>query len=276
MFEGLVEYYDKLEERGEKVCPVAHTYLSCHIGVLLDKNGGFLCAKIPDVSAELIPVPCTIQSGARTSGPAPHLLSDNLAYVAKMNGYKERHKLYIDQLKEYVESVPEDEYAQSIYKYTKSGTILNDLKDILPKIKKLPQYKINIIFCVYGLPNEGSDLLWTKYYLPKLPKNGICCVTGARDYIPSAYPAGILSPSGNERLFLDDAPVGYIASQKIIHVLQYMLYGQKNADRVEAEYHIKRYMQGSETEENFINWIEGKYQGHSENVIKIIRGETNE
>lgn len=259
MFEGLIKYYNNLIDADKPVCPIAHTYLTCHVGILLDIDGKFLCAQIPEVSGELIPVPCTIQSGARTSGIAPHLLSDNIAYVADMPRYEERHRAYIEQLKDYVSLVPDDKYANSIYKYTKSGTILDDLKDLLPKIKKIPSYKINIIFCVYGLPNEGADLQWTKYYLSTLPQNGVCCVTGKRDHIPASYPAGILSQSGNERLFLEDFPVGYIASQKIIHALQYMLYAAQNVDRVETEYYLKLYITKKITDEELINWISKKY-----------------
>lgn len=270
MWEGLIKYYDNLVAAGKPVCPVAHTYITCHIGVLLDMDGNFLCAQVPEVRSELIPVPCTVQSEARTSGIAPHLLSDNIAYVADFPGYEERHKAYMEQLGNYVKNVHWDKYANSIYKYTKSGTILNDLKDLLLQIKGMPKHKINIIFCVYGLPNEGADPHWSKYYPSTLSKNGLCCATGEHDYIPAAYPAGILSTSGNERLFLEGFPVGYIASQKIIHALQYTLYGRQNADRVEIEYTLKNFSSGEMGEKEFIQWLEGKYPGRSEELYNNI------
>ena len=57
-WEGLIKAYDSLVNKGAKICPIAHTYISVHIGVLIDKNGKFLCAKVPDVKGELIAVPC--------------------------------------------------------------------------------------------------------------------------------------------------------------------------------------------------------------------------
>ena len=83
-WEGLIKAYDSLVNKGAKICPIAHTYISVHIGVLIDKNGKFLCAKVPDVKGELIAVPCTDESGRRTGGDHPHLLHDNLCYVALM------------------------------------------------------------------------------------------------------------------------------------------------------------------------------------------------
>ena len=34
-WEELVELYDKLEEAGKPVCPIAHTYITAHIAVLI-------------------------------------------------------------------------------------------------------------------------------------------------------------------------------------------------------------------------------------------------
>ena len=44
-FESLVNLYDTLKQDGEKLCPVAHTYITAQIGVLLDKQGNFLIAQ---------------------------------------------------------------------------------------------------------------------------------------------------------------------------------------------------------------------------------------
>lgn len=269
MLERMIKYYDELREAGKPVCPIAHTYITAHIAVLLDKNGKFLCAQKPEVEREMVCVPCTIQSAARTSGAAPHLLSDNLAYVTSYPGYEERHALYIEQLRDYVAAVPGDAYAKAVYTYTRTEALLEDIKDILPQIENsAPAYRYNVIFLVYKLPNEGEDLHWTEYYLSTLYPNGICSITAKRDYIPQAYPACFLTKGGGEKLFVEGAGVGYIASQKIIHALQYQLYGQKNHDRVEAEYKIKAYMSGEISDEKFKKWIDEKYPGAWEGFIE--------
>ena len=270
-WEGLIKAYDSLVNKGAKICPIAHTYISVHIGVLIDKNGKFLCAKVPDVKGELIAVPCTDESGRRTGGDHPHLLHDNLCYVAPYGKREKRHQAYLKQLKNYTECNPSDLFANAIYSYVKTGNILCDLKDILQKTEfNVPTEKINIVFCVYGLDNEGVDTDWTKYYLSTLPKSGLCYATGELDYIPTGYPACITSPPGKERLILKDSGVGYVASQKIIHTLQYFAYAAENTSRVEAETYIRDYTTGYISREEFKNWIDKEHPGKWEHFIKIL------
>lgn len=269
MWEGLIKYYDNLVADGKPVCPVAHTYISCNIGVLLDMQGNFLCAQIPEIQGELIPVPCTVQSGSRTSGASPHLLSDKLSYITKMKKYEKRHKAYVDQLQNYIAKVKDDLYASAVYNYIIKESVLDDLDKFISKFNKFPKENINIVFCVYDLQNEGIDLKWTEYYLSTLPKNGICCATGQRDYIPSSYPAGVLAPGGKERLFLDGYPVGYVASQKIIHAIQYMSFAKKNSERAEIEYNLKNYFRGDIDTDEFLAWAEKEYPGSSERLKDI-------
>ena len=223
-WEGLINLYDRYDD----ICPIAHTYITAHIGVLVDKDGDFLCAKDVSKVHELVPVPCTVASEPRTSNVAPHLLSDNLAYVCEYPGYKERHELYMEQLQRYVSCKLDDAYAKAIYAYALKGTLLTDIDDILSLEWHVPKHKINILFVVYGLPNEGRDDLWTDYYLKTLPQNGICSISGVKDHIPESYPARLISQDGMERMFMSDSGVGYVASQKICHALQWLTYGRNN------------------------------------------------
>lgn len=269
-WEELVRLYDKLEAGGKPVCPIAHTYITAHIAVLIDKDGNFLAAMDPEVKGELVAVPCTAESETRTSGAAPHLISDQLQYVAELKGREVLHKEYIKQLVEYVSKNPSDDYAYAVCKYVKNNNIIDDVQEIIKHNKNIPEHKLNIIFGVYGINDTGSDLQWTEYYLNKLQKNGICSVTGIKDYIPSAYPACIMSQSGKEKLFMSGSQVGYIASQKAIHALQYVIYAQKNSERVEAEYNILDYCKGKSGKEDLKKWIDEKYPGKWEKFIKIL------
>ena len=265
----LIELYNKLEENGDPVCPIAHTYIAVHVAVLIDADGDFLCATVPSVKGQLTPVPCTIESESRTSNVAPHLISDQLQYVSDVPGFKSKHRAYLNQLEAYVSSNPMDMYAAAVLRYASKGTVYSDIKDILPN-NQLPEKNLNVLFAVYGSPYNGEDLLWTEHYLSTLEPNGICYVTGKRDYIPKTYPRNILSTNGKERLFLSGFPVGYIASQKIIHVLQYMAYGKYNHDRVDAEYKIHGYLSGSISEEDLKRWIDKEYPGKWNGFIKIL------
>ena len=228
MWTSLINYFDSTEG----VCPVAHSTITAHIGVLLDKNRGFLCSLDHSKYKELVPVPGTIDSECRTSNTAPHLISDNLSYVGSLPGFEVRHAAYLEQLSSYVRAVPEDVYACTVFNYVKQDRLMDDIRDNLSCFCDMPVDKINIIFCLLDPPTESVDMMWTDYYLSTLPKNGICSITGKEDHIPSAYPARILSPAGFERLFLSGCGFGYIASQKIIHSLQHLIYVKNNQHSV--------------------------------------------
>ena len=280
-WEELVKLYDKLEADGKPVCPIAHTYITAHIAILVDKNGNFLAAMIPEVKGELVAVPCTIESEGRTNNIAPHLISDQIQYVSEFPHYEDKYQKYMDQLGNYVDRNPYDIYANAIYKYTSKGTLMDDIDGLLIGDKDVRQK--NVIFAVYGMNTEGRDLMWTKYYINDvLPVNGICSITGQPDHIPSSYPRDILAPGDRARLFisregpLDNYPKnapGYIASQKAIHALQYMIYGADNLERVNAEYNILHYMKGEMKASELKKWIDEKYPGKWEGFIKILEND---
>ena len=75
-------------------------------------------------------------------------------------------------------------------------------------------------FAVYKTEYDPEE--WTEYYIKTLPKNGICSVTMQEDYMPEAYPAKIMSATDKSKIFAKGSGVGYIASQKIIHTMQYL------------------------------------------------------
>lgn len=275
MWESVVNLYDNLVKNGKPVCPIAHTCISAHIAVLIDKDGKFLCAMEPAVKGQLIPVPCTIDSECRTSNVAPHLISDQLQYVSELPKFESKHKAYIRQLEKYVNENPGDLYASAVFKYVSKGTVYADIKNIIPKSSSYPIEKLNALFAVYGIHSNGEDPLWTKYYLSTLKPNGTCCVTGKKDFIPNSYPANILSSNGKERLFFSDSPVGYIASQKIIHALQYIAYTKRNHDRSDSEYKILGYLSGDMSEKELKEWVDKKYPGKWDNFIKILDGKND-
>lgn len=274
VWESLCTQYDLLTKSDKKICPIVHTYITAHIGILLDKQGNLLVALSPEVEGELIPVPCTIESDCRTRNLAPHLLSDQLEYLTILNGTfrnREAHRLYMQQLKGYVAQNPDDEYASAIYAYVSSKNLYTDIKQIIPQVNNTPMRKLNVIFCVEGIDQEGVDPLWTEYYTTKVLKpNGICALTGKEDYIPDAYPGNILSSSDFGKLFLGGdsrTPVGYITSQKIIHVLQYKLYGEFNEKLTEARYKTFDFLSGKISEDDMREWVEQNYTGKWDGFI---------
>ena len=280
-WEELVKLYDRLEADGKPACPIAHTYITAHIAVLVDENGNFLAAMHPEVKGELVAVPCTVESEARTSNVAPHLISDQIQYVAELQYYEDKHKKYLRQLRDYVQHKPDDIYAHAVCKYTSKNTLLDDIEDLLPEKEDIRQK--NVVFAVYGMETGGRDPLWTDYYINNvLEVNGICSITGKPDYIPKSYPRDILAPGDRARLFvtrvkhLDNSTQntpGYVASQKAIHALQYMIYGEENAERVEAEYNILHYIEGETKKEELKKWVDNKYPGKWDALIRILENE---
>lgn len=227
IYKTILDQYDMLNV--EDVIPVAHTRIKPDIGILLDDNGNFQAAII--ISKERCSIPCTIDSESRTAGSAPHPIHDNMSYISNAYPkYKDRHTQYMNQLKTYVNNV-NDELALVVYKYLLKNTIHDDIADLLYQIA-LPEEKAMIVFATKKI-RESISQKWTEYYVKSLPKNGMCGITGELDYIPEKYPKSIRSSADMSRLFIsnqknmDSMPVispGYIASQKILHALQFMMY----------------------------------------------------
>lgn len=226
MWEEILKLYEKLDAVGV-VAPVAHTVMQADIGALLDAAGNLLGAKGLDHENSFIP--CTEKSEYRTSGTAPHLIHDNLSYICHMEGYEKRHKLYIEQLRSYIDAV-DDKLAKAVYKNTEVGTLFMDLQPIIETIDK-PAYKINVIFAVYGEENISTvNRSWEKYYVSTLPINGFCGITGEKCHVPESYPGKIRNQGDFAKLFqrmgkdsiesMPEVVPGYVTAQKIIHTLQ--------------------------------------------------------
>lgn len=220
IWQDLIETYDK-QQNTRQICPIAHTKILAHIGVMLDDNSRMLAAaKI----RQSIFAPCTAQSETRSSNIAPHLIHDKASYVVPGIDTK-RHNAYMEQLDKYVSDTADD-FCKIVFKYLQRETICKDLQNLI-NLKDNPNYVIT--FGIKGRDENTVNLNWTKYYLCKLPKNGLCAITGELDYIPDAYPGNIRYPGDRAKLFctkpdkLDSMPqlrAGYVASQKIIHTLQ--------------------------------------------------------
>lgn len=61
--------------------PVAHTTQNAQIEVVLDNEGVFLRARVLSKEKSKTLIPCTEESGGRTSSPRPHPLHDKLMYL---------------------------------------------------------------------------------------------------------------------------------------------------------------------------------------------------
>jgi CRISPR-associated protein Csd1 len=214
----------------ENIIPVSHIRIRPDIGILLDDNGNFVGATI--IKNERCSIPCTIDSESRTNGISPHPIHDNMSYICgDYPNYEKRHEAYMKQLQSYTGSV-DDNLAKSVYRYLERKTIRLDIKNLTRQIENIQEEKVMVVFATLSHRDTISKK-WTEYYTSTLDKNGICGITGENDHIPDKYPKGIRNPSDQTKLFIgnprkmDSMPTtvpGYIASQKIIHTLQFMIY----------------------------------------------------
>ena len=133
---NLVATYDQCFDNpaytDEKIplLPTDHVSPQAHIEVTLDGDGCFRRALLVDKEATLIPA--TEASAGRSSGLAPHGLSDTIQYLAedykacggsKASGFA----LYSEQLTRWKESSFSHPKARAIRNYLLKGTLIQDL-----------------------------------------------------------------------------------------------------------------------------------------------------
>lgn len=204
----LLETYENCND----IVSVAHVALPLSVGILIDPQGKLLLIQKFE-KKEWAESPCTVRSETRTSNICPHILNDKYAYIGKKD--KEKNTKYMDQLKQYAENSGHL-YLNAVYKYLSE----NDIdKDFIANDMQIDSGDY-IGFAVYKTEYDPEE--WTEYYIKTLPKNGLCSVTMQDDYIPEAYPAKITDVADKSKIFVKGCGVGYIASQKIIHTMQYL------------------------------------------------------
>lgn len=208
LWDKLIETYDEMPG----ITPVSHVSLPISICVLLDEKGKLLLIDRLDVPEYTIS-PCTAQSETRTCNPCPHVLNDKMDYIGCSNIIK--HKLYMEHLKEYADA-SDYVYPVAIYNYLSKNNLEKDLENNGLCYNNNDYVGFSVLNWIYT-PDE-----WTDFYLETLPQSGKCILTQLDDYIPSAYPAKIRFPADKAKLFCSGCGVGYIASQKIIHTLQFL------------------------------------------------------
>ena len=99
----LYQTYNEVEKNArlsdsdkEKLAPLWHSPQTAHIQIILDNKGNFQSAKVLE-EKPIIMLPVTEASEGRTSGLAPHALSDSLQYIAKDLGLTYTKEEYIEE-----------------------------------------------------------------------------------------------------------------------------------------------------------------------------------
>jgi CRISPR-associated protein Csd1 len=128
----LYETYEQasLKEHQIPLLPISHTLQNAHIKVVIDGDGNFLSAEV--LQKTQIILAATESSAGRSSGCAPHALSDKLQYVAKdypmLGGEKKSYFAeYEKQLNLWCESEYSHPKAKAILKYVQKNQMISDL-----------------------------------------------------------------------------------------------------------------------------------------------------
>ena len=128
--------YGKIDEKN-LLLPVAHSTANAQMEVTLSEEGEFCSASpVTDKQDSVTVIPVTEDSGARSSGIAPHPFADKLVYIAgdyskfvsgKRTDNQKYYRAYMEQLKEWKESQNSHPAVQILYTYLSKGTLLQDL-----------------------------------------------------------------------------------------------------------------------------------------------------
>lgn len=241
----------KIGDPNDKVplLPIFHTTKKrAHVEVVLDECGMFQRAfVIPEVDAKTI-LPATEKSAGRTSGSAPHPLSDQLQYItSEYKQYGGAKKSYYDSYRDILRGWASSKYAnikvQAVYRYISQKTLIANLvkekvlhvdgngkllsswkgkRDEKPAIFNALAQGQNqtdaFIRWRVEIPGEVSSELqydktvwqsWIGYYLSTRTKNTFCYVTGESKYKPEQYPRMIRSDNDGAKLISSNDSSGF-------------------------------------------------------------------
>lgn len=221
--------------------PVAHMNANAQIEVTLDEKGGFLSVIEVDKGKAVTLIPVTEASAGRSSGIAPHALSDTLSYIAgdfcnycengkEKKTAEDKFTAYLKNLKNWKESEYTHPKVNAVYRYLEQKRLTSDLlkagiirvseqgifgnKKLSGKLYKDVLVRF-IILGSAGEPDETwkDDTLiesYMDYYLTKQQgKKDICYVTGKESTISENHPKGIVAANYGAKLVSANDNQGY-------------------------------------------------------------------
>ena len=198
---------EKMATYKEPLAPMCHMITEPKIEITIDNSGEFIRAVEWPSNNGKIAIPVTVESANRSSAPSPHILCDNVGYLAP--NVKEKHELYVNQLELLHDIHP---FFKSVLNYIKKGNILEDLKksDLYNGDFKKIESSI-VCWRVNGIKdeqpecwnNENLKEKYCKYFMENLLKNfsdDVCMVTGDKTFIVPMHLKGVFSFNGNAKI----------------------------------------------------------------------------
>lgn len=130
------QHYGKTDDAEPTLLPVAHSTANAQIELTISENGDFIAAGRIDKSDAVTIIPVTEDSGARSSGVAPHPLMDKLIYIAedypqfnegKKNDNSAYFKAYLELLFSWKNSQYSHPAVKAVAEYISKGSVISDL-----------------------------------------------------------------------------------------------------------------------------------------------------
>jgi CRISPR-associated protein Csd1 len=113
--------------------------MSAQVTITIDMSGDFIAAETIEPDKEFTVIPCTLDSGCRSSNPDSHACNDRIDYLSgnmadhydlsdrERARNEKRHKAYLELLGDWAESPYANPKVQAIYDYIKKDSIIYDL-----------------------------------------------------------------------------------------------------------------------------------------------------
>lgn len=242
------------KEETRTLLPISHSTANAQVEVTIDGSGNFMDAcvvfdnrkkskqgsaedGVSDTAASPVTIiPVTEDSGARSSGIAPHPFADKLVYVAgDYSDYcdckkddPDKYKAYIKQLKEWSDSEFSHPSVKALYVYLSKGELIRDIartglfqvdgnrKLTNDKIEKIEQKDCFVRFSVNGESRERRTWLdkslydsFNGYLASRQTEKGFCYATGDEAAITYKHPSKILNAGDKGKLFSANDESGF-------------------------------------------------------------------
>lgn len=241
---ALCETYEKLKDSPEllKRCsmplaPPSHTVQNAHAEIFLNESGELLRIRPLTKSEARTITPCTEDSAVRSSNNAPHIVYDNLKYIAgdaqryiaKQDNSKNYEK-YCSQLSDWCNDENCPNQVKAIYKYIKRGTVFHDLIEsglILPEeklkwngdkdnkpadiSKTVVRFRVEDKYGNSFECNTNSELMnsYMEYDRKNRKQKSICFVSGTTQAVTYKHPTKIRTTGDSARLISANDEYGF-------------------------------------------------------------------
>lgn len=212
--------------------PIAHIYQKAQIEVTINQKDEFVSANVVDKEQCNTLIPVTEASAGRSSGVAPHALSDTLSYIAgdfskhccsekEKKTAEDKFAAYMDQLGQWCLSDYSNDTVKSIYHYLKKEMLIEDLILVgivevddknnfsSSKINGVGYEKCIVRFRVNGFDDQeprtwkNQKLIndYKEYYLSRQGgEKEICFLSGEMETVTENHPKGIVAASYGAKL----------------------------------------------------------------------------